>query len=56
MTAPFARRGGELFAEDVPLAIAERFGTPCLFASGDEGSYRDFDAAFAAAPTSSATR
>ncbi len=53
MTAPFARRGGELFAEDLPLAaIAERFGTPCYVYSraAIEGSYRDFDAAFAAVP------
>jgi len=53
MTAPFARRGGELFAEDVPLAaIAERFGTPCFVYSraAIEGSYRDFDIAFTAVP------
>ena len=49
MTAPFARRDGELCAEGVPLHdIAERFGTPCFVYSraAIEGRYREFDAAF----------
>jgi diaminopimelate decarboxylase len=52
MTA-FARSGGELLAERVPLtAIAERFGTPCYVYSRAalEQGYRAFDAAFAGTP------
>ncbi len=49
----FAVRDGELCAEGVPLrAVAERFGTPCYVYSraAIEGSFREFDAAFAAVP------
>ncbi len=46
----FELRGGELHAEDVPLAqIAARFGTPCYVYSraAIEAAYREFDAALA---------
>jgi len=46
----FRRVGGELTAEDVPLAaIAERFGTPCFVYSRAmlEAAWREYDAAFA---------
>jgi len=49
----FAYRGGELCAEQVPLAaIAGRFGTPCYVYSRAmlEGAWREFDMAFAALP------
>ncbi len=52
MTA-FTRTGGELHAENVPLAvIAERFGTPCYVYSRAalEAGFRAFDAAFAGTP------
>ena len=52
MTA-FTRSGGELHAENVPLAaIAERFGTPCYVYSRAalEAGFRAFDAAFAGTP------
>jgi diaminopimelate decarboxylase len=52
MTA-FTRSGGELHAENVPLAaIAERFGTPCYVYSRAalEAGFRTFDAAFAGTP------
>jgi diaminopimelate decarboxylase len=49
----FAVKDGELCAEDVPLsAIAARFGTPCFVYSraAIEGSFREFDGAFANVP------
>ena len=49
----FALRGGELYAEDVPLAtIAERHGTPCYVYSRAalEGAWRTLDAALADVP------
>jgi len=49
----FTRSGGELHAENVPLAaIAERFGTPCYVYSRAalEAGFRAFDAAFAGTP------
>lgn len=52
MTA-FALRGGELHAEDVPLArIAAEVGTPCYVYSraAIETAYRAFDSAFGARP------
>ena len=52
MTA-FALRGGELHAEDVPLArIAADLGTPCYVYSraAIEAAYRAFDSAFGARP------
>ena len=52
MTA-FAFVNGELHAEDLPLTgVAERFGTPCYVYSraAIEGSFREFDGAFAGVP------
>jgi diaminopimelate decarboxylase len=49
----FAYAGGELYAEQVPLAkIAERFGTPCYVYSraAIEAAYREFDGAFTGMP------
>jgi diaminopimelate decarboxylase len=49
----FAHAGGELCAEQVPLAdIAARFGTPCYVYSraAIEAAFREFDAAFADVP------
>jgi len=48
---PFALRGGELHAEDVPLArIAADVGTPCYVYSraAIETAWRAFDTAFGA--------
>jgi len=50
---PFALRGGELHAEDVPLArIAADVGTPCYVYSraAIETAWRAFDTAFGARP------
>jgi diaminopimelate decarboxylase len=49
----FAYAGGELHAEQVPLAaLAVTYGTPCYVYSraAIEGAYREFDAAFAGVP------
>ena len=49
----FAYAGGELHAEQVPLAeLAERYGTPCYVYSraAIEDAWRAFDAAFAGVP------
>jgi len=49
----FAYAGGELHAEQVPLAsLAERYGTPCYVYSraAIEAAYRAFDGAFAGVP------
>jgi diaminopimelate decarboxylase len=53
MTAPFARRNGELCAEGLPLSrIAEQFDTPCFVYSraAIEDGYRAFDSAFDGVP------
>jgi diaminopimelate decarboxylase len=50
VSEPFAYRGGELYAEDVPIArVAETLGTPFyLYSAGDMAArYRRFAAAFA---------
>ena len=50
---PFELRGGELYAEGVPLsAIAERHGTPCYVYSRAalEGAWRALDGALAGLP------
>jgi diaminopimelate decarboxylase len=49
----FAYAGGELHAEQVPLAtLAQRYGTPCYVYSraAIEAAYRAFDTAFAGVP------